>query len=376
MRNKPTIAVVCNFPIWEVAPHINKPGMDHYAVWLSAMAKSLKDQDVFDIHWITLCKQVWHPEIHHALNQTFHILPRLKKTIGLYTRYFFERWTVRNYLRRLNPDLTHFWGNEDCYGLCGANYPGNKLLSIQGILTVCIQRGGGSAFEKRHSRFEIPTLNSFPAITAESPWADEQISKLSNKKNIIRLEYAVEQCFFTQQRCITPHPTCLYVGSDTPLKNVDQLINAFSDHRLADIHLILAGVSPRNRSNLPDNISALGRVSREKVAELMSSSWVLLHASKVDTGPTVVKEARVVGLPVVISTECGCKQYITHGENGYIIAPDDTESLIRAVLDLTSSPGRNLAAGSYEQEKCRNALSRETMRNRLLQIYNSLLRKA
>lgn len=375
MRSKPIIAIVCNFPVWEVASGITRPGMDHYAVWLSAMAEALQNQDSFDIHWITLSKQVRHQRIYHTLNQTFHILPRLKKTIGLYTHYFFERWLVKRCLSKLRPDLAHFWGNEDCYGICGADYKGDKLLSIQGILNVCIQRGGGSGFEKKHSHFEVPVLNSFSVITTESPWADEQIAGLSSIKNLIRLEYAVERIFFTGQRSLTPLPSCLYVGSDTPIKNVDRLIHAFSSPQLSAIPLILAGVSPKDRPNLPPNISALGRVSREQIKELMSSSWVLLHVSKVDTGPTVVKEARVVGLPVVISTECGCKQYITHGKNGYIIEPNDTQSLIRAVLDLTSSKERNLSAGEYEQKECRQALSCETMRNRLLQIYSSLLQK-
>ena len=373
MSIKPTIAIACNFPVWEIASDLPRPGPHHYAVWLSALANSLSDQSEYDIHWVVLSRLVSKRKIVENLGQFFHILPRCRKTIGLYTRYLYDRWRVSSELARIQPDIAHFWGTEDCYALCGKDYKGCKILSIQGLLNAYIQRGRMSSFEVKHSTFEYPAVRSFDYLTTESPWAAERIREFASPRCIFHFEYAVEEQFFKKKRSLTSHPTCLYAGTDAPIKNVDTLIRAFSSPELAHIQLILAGISPQTRASLPANITALGRVDRNTIAELLSTSWVLVHPSKADTGPTIVKEARVVGLPVVISTECGCKQYITHSKNGYIIEPNDTQSLIRAVLDLTTSKERNLSAGEYEQKECRQALSCETMRNRLVQIYSSLL---
>ena len=373
MRNKPTVAIACNFPVWEIDSALPHPGPHHYAVWLSALAHSLSDQSEYNIHWVVLSRLVSKRKVVENLGQVFHILPRCRKTIGLYTHYLYDRWRISRELSRIQPDIVHFWGTEDCYALCGKGYSGRKILSIQGLLNAYIQRGKMSSFEVKHSAFEYPAVRSFDYLTTESPWAAERIREFASPRCIYQFEYAVEEQFFKKERSLTPHPTCLYAGTDAPIKNVDTLVRAFASPELAHIQLILAGVSPQSRASLPANITALGRVDRNTIAELLSTSWVLAHPSKADTGPTIVKEARVVGLPVVISTECGCKQYITHGKNGYIIEPNDTQSLIRAVLDLTSSKERNLSAGEYEQKECRQALSCETMRNRLLQIYSSLL---
>jgi len=53
----------------------------------------------------------------------------------------------------------------------------------------------------------------------------------------------------------------------------------------------------------------------------MASVWCLVHASLIGTGSTVVKEARVAGLPVILTTECGSKRYIEESTSVFIISP-------------------------------------------------------
>ena len=132
-------------------------------------------------------------------------------------------------------------------------------------------------------------------------------------------------------------------------------------------------MEPGSIPGLPGNVVPLGRISRDEVVQKLSQTWCLVHPSKADTGPTAAKEARVMGVPVIISDQCGSQQYIEQGKSGYIIAPTDVNSLVQGVLEITSSKERSISMGQYGQSKCRESLSAATMINRLLEIYGNLL---
>lgn len=368
----PKIAIVCNFPSWLINSDI--PAFHgHYAVWLKALFDSFALYSPYEIHWVSLNKDISQKIRFSAQSQFFHILPRGKKTVGLYTAYFIERMSVAAELRHIRPDLVHTWGTEDCYGLCGTDFKGKWIHSVQGLLKACIERGPMPRFFRHHSIYEPKILRSCKHITAESPWAIDRIHEIAPQSHPVQLEYAVEKCFFEAARELSHEPVCLFCGSNTPLKNLKCAISAFSKPELSHIKLELAGVEPGSIPDLPPNVIPLGRISRDEVVQKLASTWCLVHPSKADTGPTAAKEARVMGVPVILTTECGSKQYVTPGKSGYIIHPDDVNALVAGVLDITSSRERCLQMGSHEQEQCREALSAETMARNINEIYSKIL---
>lgn len=370
--SRPLIALLAAFQPFEADPAFSKPA-GHYAVWLSSLFHALKEQSACEIHWITLSKLVRKPRRIEAEGQIVHILPRSSRTLGQFTLYAHDRWVVARELKLIRPNLVHAWGTEDCYALCGADFQGKKLLSVQGLLTACIARGYMPRFAHRQSLYERKAIKAYEDITAESPWARERVHEIAPKAQVHALEYAVEQRFFDQQRELSAQPSVLYAGSDTPLKNVDTLIDAFRDPRLRHVTLNLAGVSEEKRPGLPDNIRCLGRLSRDEIVQRMQKAWGVVHASLVDTGPTVVKEARVMGLPIILSSECGSKQYVEEGKSGFILEPTDTEGFIRSVLAVTRDQATSLAMGAHGHESCRRALCAETMCAELQALYSRLL---
>lgn len=369
---RPRVAILADFQPWEADPGFPKPA-GHYAVWLSALFQAFEGQSEYEIHWITLNKTVSSARLIQAKGQFVHVLPRGSRTIGQFTRYARERWAVARALRQVGPDLVHAWGTEDCYALCGGDFRGKRLLSLQGSLTGYVERGQMPPFFVRQSRFETKSLRHYQDITAESPWAEDRVRESAPQAAIHHLEYAVEQRFFDKERELSDIPCVLYAGSDTPIKNIETLIQAFRDESLVNVTLNLAGVSAENHPNLPHNIHCLGRISRDEVVHQMQKAWGLVHASLADTGPTVVKEARVMGLPVALSTECGSKQHVEEGKSGFILSPRDTEGFIRAVLAMTQDRQTSLSMGAWGQEYCRQALSTETMHQSLCKLYQVLL---
>ena len=371
---KRRIAILCNFPTWLLSSEIPQ-FQGHYAVWLKALYDSYPQDGPYELHWISLNKDIKNSVYFESRKQFFHVIPRVRKTIGLYTAYCVDRIKIARLLKKINPDLLHTWGTEDCYGLCGTDFKGKWLHSVQGLLKAYMERGPMPRFFRHHSIYEPWVLRKCKYITTESPWAAERVRDIVPNANPMQFEYAVEERFFYQQRHLAESPTCLYCGTNTPIKNLQCAVDSFSRPELSHVKLELAGVEPGSIPNLPANIIPLGRISRDKVAEKLSQTWCLVHPSKADTGPTAAKEARVMGVPVILTTNCGSKQYIEPGKSGYIISPYDTDALISGILEITSSKSRCLEMGFCGQNQCSEALSAESMIKRLMSLYSSVLKQ-
>lgn len=375
MRKK-KIAILADYPYWlhdEELKHNNS----NPAPWLVALRQAFTDKgiadDKYEIYWITLSRRAKRFRTIQVDSQTIHIVPAVSRTLAQYIRYLPDRWVVGRLLKRLAPDIVHAWGTEGSYGLIAKDFIGKKLFSLQGALTAYSQRGELPPFTIRQARFEKEILNAMPIITTESEWARERVLELVPDADVRLWEYATEERFFQYERQISSSPCCLQAGTNTKIKNVTLSIKAFSRPELRHVKLYLAGVAPRAYDSLPDNIIPLGFVGREKILQLLRSNWSLVHPSLADCCPNIVKEARVMGLPCVVTTECGAKQYVVQGKSGYIIPPNDEQALVDAVLAMTADTQTSLAMGRFDRERCREELSQSVMLNGILKLYEEIL---
>lgn len=360
-----------SFPLYVADAQYPQNGW-HSATWLAALYELLGENHQYDIHWITFAKGC-RRRVFDKNGQTFHVLPAYSLKYAQKTNYLYARWQMRRELRRIHPDLVHAWGTENRYAACGADFKGKKILSMQGVLSACVERAPMAPFMQKQAAKESRWIKNYDLVSSESEWGKECIQRLVPGLNVSRWEYAVREAFFACPRELSERPVCLFGGSDMPLKGVDTLIAAFSDPRLAHVELRLAGVSPERRPNLPSNIRALGGLPKELLMSELSSAWCLVHPSLADTSPNIVKEARVVGIPVVTTTECGGKQYVEDGKSGFIIKPKDVEALIQSVSAVTKDRRTAEQMGLYGREECRTLLSRETMLKGLCSMYEQLL---
>lgn len=372
MKRKPIIAILGDIPVWLFRESIPTPA-GHYAVWLMALCEALQECSQYEIHWITFCKGIARRQEFGYAGQVFHVFPSRSLSLAAQTHYAWDRWRVASLLRQLKPNLVHAWGTETRYAFCGTSASCKKLLSMQGILSAYHERCPLGDFHRRQSLTERTLLPRYDIVSSESCWGCEMCRQIAPKTRIVRWEYAAEERFFSQTRLPQAEPMCLMAGTDTPIKNVETAVRAFSTPELSHVQLLLAGVSPESRPDLPPNIHAMGRVSRERMAELLSRTWGLVHPSLADTSPNIVKEARVMGVPVVTTTECGGAQYVEEGRSGFVIEPKDVSGLVRAVLAMTADIDTSLQMGRHGQRDCRRLLSRRTMVDRLAEIYEALL---
>jgi glycosyltransferase involved in cell wall biosynthesis len=365
------IAILADFPIHRLRGYEEcAPG--HHATWLPPLAKELETHaSEFDFHWIICTKEVAKPTMLQAWGQTFHLLPRKKLSIEILTAFLRERRQISKLLSTLKPDLVHAWGTEQGYALAATDSPFPSLISIQGLLQTCCFAAPMPILTRVQALNERRVLRHASHLTVESPWGRDQLRPLAPHASIDLLEYGVDPACYDIKRCPTPTPVALFVGSISLLKGIDTLIAAFSDPLLRDIEVVILGAGNLRiiKHPIPSNVRFLGQRPSTDVRDWMAKAWCLVHPTRADTSPNCVKEARVIGLPVVTTPNGGQTQYVQHGESGFIHAVGDVEGLIQGVLSVTANRETSLRMGATDQETCRQLLSPARTAERLIHIY-------
>ena len=249
---------------------------------------------------------------------------------------------------------------------------------MQGIISNLAKISPGSSLEKFLSFYEPRTIRRSSFVTVESAWGQNQISNIAPDIPSTLVEYGASKKFFDLTRNLSPTPTFVYVGSLSFRKGIDILAKAFSDPRLADVRLKVLGDGELRQllEECPGKVEVLGRVGQEKVMELLGSSWGLIHPTRADTSPNSVKEARVAGLAVITTEAGGQTQYVEDGKNGFFFDLDNPESLIEAVLNLSSDRNRALEMGAYQKEENQEMLEPFRTAKTFYQLYRKMASEA
>lgn len=381
MKNKsdqPIIAILADMPLGRLLPDEFQK-RDHSLIpWIYALFNELEHQRDYNIHWITLKKYVSRHVTYHLKGQTIHILPDSSLAAGLLTGHFIASRRIHRLLNSLNPVIIHAWGIELSYAKACVNQQCPKLLSYQGSLYAYCQRSSMSFLPRLQAFWEKRTTPSYQHITCESPWAAECVRKINPHAHIHLIDYGVEDEFKEKERTPSIRPSCVFAGTLTERKGFAFLIEAFKHPSLEHVDLYIAGngdLYTMLDSRIPPNIHWLGSLSRQQLRQQLETAWCLVLPTLADTGPTIVKEARYMGLPVITTTEAGSKQYIEHGKSGYIIPVKDSEALCQAVLAVTESKNKSFTMGKYDLDEIRKALSSRSTSQQFREVYQMLLKE-
>jgi glycosyltransferase involved in cell wall biosynthesis len=144
--------------------------------------------------------------------------------------------------------------------------------------------------------------------------------------------------------------------------------------RFPDLHVVFLGeLSVEDGIRAEDRIRTLvgaeysgrvhcyGRVGRAVVAACMSRARAFVYPSHLETLGLVVGEAMLSGLPVVTSTCPPFPEYLSEGETGLMVPPDDAAALSGAVCRLiddaalasrVGTAGRHLVADRFSLDSC------------------------
>jgi glycosyltransferase involved in cell wall biosynthesis len=372
------IVILANVPVWTLPGLGNLRHQGHYATWLEPLVPAFSDYQDLEIHWITMCKETDHDLTHQAHGQTFHILHRGSKAVQMATGYFGEIRRIRKLVHAIQPDLVHAWGSEDVYGLAAAfGYRcENKLFTLQGCLTDYLRLLGGNWLFRLQTFYEKPTIRHFHHGTAESPAAKQALLSINPTMDVSLVDYGVNPEFFSTPWQPRAEPTVVFVGAVTKRKGLHDLMDVAKHPDLSHICFKIVGSgdlldSLKLRS--PANVEWLGRCDRQQVTDALASSWCLFMPTYADTGPTVVKEARVIGLPVVCTTGAGAACYIDDQKSGFITEPGMIDDMVAAIKQICASREQCIRMGKHSWDDARHELHPATTAAKFCDLYRKFL---
>jgi len=374
------IAVLASFPLH----HLDTFGENfrpagHYATWLPQIAEAWEEQNDFKIHWLVMSELVQKRTDVTQWQQSFHVLPTTSSGRAS-TLFRADRKAIASILDEIQPDLVHGWGTEDVYGLAAALSKRPNIVSMQGILSFYALKNKMAWRSYLQAAIELFVLWKAHRITTESEWGRQVVKKRNPWAQVAIVEYGVQKVFFeTKWSPDEKTPLAIFVGSISPRKGIQDLVAAFSDPRLADYKLAVVGggeglwADDLQRS-APRNIRWEGRKTTEKIAELMAEAWCLILPTRADTSPNVVKEARVVGLPVITTRNGGQASYLQDGEDGYFVECGDIEGLVQNIGKVLGCFAKAKEMGDRGKRNCGELFSARRTGEEFLKIYHSRIR--
>ena len=363
MKQTKIVGVLAAFPLHALKVFGEKyRPKGHYATWLPQIAEAWEGQGGVEIHWIVMTDQVKERKDVCQWGQMFHVLPTSQSGRAA-TLFCADRKAIYAVLDEIQADLVHGWGTEDVYGLAAVLSGRPNIVSMQGILSYYALKNRMPARSYLQAMLELFILWKAGRVTTESKWGRNVVMKRNPFAKVEIVEYGVQQVFFqTKWWPEEKTPFALFVGGISPRKGIQDLVEAFRDQKLLGKELVVIGGgegvwSENLQKSAPPNIRWLGRKTAEETAQHMSKAWCLVLPTRADTSPNVVKEARVVGLPVITTRNGGQVSYVRDGENGYFVECGN-------VNELSQKIGRIL--GSFADAKEMGAQGKKSYREQFL----------
>lgn len=371
------VAILAQFPI-HILPefaHLGEP-KQHYATWLPQLSQSFASATGWEFHWVVLTTEVASPRTIHFQSQTFHLLPTAtsKRASTLFRQ---DRKSIADVLGRISPDLVHGWGTEDVYALAAARSGRPNVISMCGLLSYYVLKAKMHPRDVFQAALELFILRKADRITVETEWGRKVLRRRTSRP-IDLVEYGVRPQFLTPPWNPAPdRPTALFVGSIHPRKGIQDAVAAFSAPALKDARLLVAGAghgswAEQLRASAPKNVEWLGQIPPERTAEELARSWCLVLPTRCDTSPNVVKEARVIGLPVVTTPDGGQSDYIRDGGNGFLVTPGDVPTLADRLTQVLSSLETSRRLGAFHHAEAREHFRPTRTAELFLKIYQSM----
>jgi glycosyltransferase involved in cell wall biosynthesis len=298
---------------------------------VEALANGLYESSFCDVHVVTLFAG---NEVKVSKNSgvTVHFLPKTKLLPNFLAYWTLNRWRLKSYLSRINPDVVHF------QGLSGQSigYRGKAVCTIHGLPELDVLYSDKS-FKRLRSKViffaeKIGRKRDMKFISI-NPYVKESIPEISEKVHDI--DNPVDEIFFTKGRQQSSKKIVV-VGRVNARKNALQAIEIFNLLQEIDPELVLHFVGAlsdveyvktcKSRCaslRLSDKVFFEGNKNRQELLDSYSSALFLLSVSNQETAPMAISEAMAVGVPIVSVDVGGVRHMFEHGKHGLIVDMSD-----------------------------------------------------
>lgn len=326
---------------------------DHgaYASW-SWILGHLPPPEGIELHIACRTARQTSPQEFTYQGARFHLIP-VKARARIFCMYHFDWLFFRDLAARLKPDVVHGWGTEDAYAHVAIKLsPERHLVQIQGNINTYRKRVPMPWLATLAAWSERMALARARHVVAENKYSLESARPMIRTKSVHIVEHPIRAGFRTAPPADGEGRQILFIGAIEERKGIWDALGAFrggtpSDWKLAIVGNGKAGTIARlhrliSENDLDSRVLHHPQLSTPEIVSLMQASSVFLLPTRIDTGPTALKEALAMGLWPVCYDNSGPAHYIRHFQYGNL-----AEDL--KVADLTAVLKQALAAQSWKQ---------------------------
>ncbi len=112
----------------------------------------------------------------------------------------------------------------------------------------------------------------------------------------------------------------------------------------------------------------------DDMPEMLKSSYAVVLPSYYGEGvPKVLLEAAAIGRPIITCNAPGCREAVTHNENGYLVAPQSPTKLAEAIKRLLEDPEKSSAFGKAGRKRVEDDFHVDHVNAQTMAVYEKLL---
>ncbi len=145
-----------------------------------------------------------------------------------------------------------------------------------------------------------------------------------------------------------------YVGRIAPEKDIETLSEIMQKTESdSSVHWIIVGDGPLAsdlKETFQHNVTFTGYLKGEELAQVYASSHAMVFPSATETFGNVVLESLACGTPVIGADAGGVKNIITHGRNGYLCQPKQTDEFVARLYEVLTNEEKRTSLGLHARE--------------------------
>lgn len=372
---------ICGLPSQIQKEALSGVNYGAHAAW-SWILGHLPPSDGVELHIACpVTKGSWGNQSFQYEGATFHLIRCLPGR--LQSGFLLDPLMFLPLYRRLKPDVVHGWGTEDSYSIIAQQLAPNRcVVQVQGLINGYRSYLPNNLGLKYVAFRERLSLRKSKTVFVESGFSAELSRPYCGPQTrIVQVDHPLRSTFLEASPATGNAHGILFVGSLCDRKGYHDAVEAFS--RITDSDWTLTMVGSGNESdtnqlmqrisNIP-NVTHIPHAASDEIVDLMQQSSIFLLPSKMDTGPTALKEALAMGLWPVCYDNSGPQEYIHRFNYGSLARTGDVADLadhLATALDLKPWVQQDQLAAVVA--RIRNELCAATIWKQLLVHYREVV---
>jgi L-malate glycosyltransferase len=252
--------------------------------------------------------------------------------------------SFRGILDQVRPDILHAGPVQDC-GLLAALSGFNPFVLMSWGFDLLLD-ADASAKSKDDTRRALAAADAFVCDSAVVEHAASRFS-LSRDSTIVRFPWGVDlEMFSPARRGPTDVVKLLSTRKWEPMYGIETLVDAFSqavrrDGRLRLTMLGGGSFADRVQQRVHDlDLSAIvempGFISQRDIPRYFQEAFAYVCCTPSDGSSISLLESFASGLPVVVADSPGNREWVSEGQHGWLVSPQEPGRYAEALLACSS----------------------------------------